>query len=224
MIAGRVTITTAAAFLVASIAFSQMKYSRPRSSSSPTPTPTPLPLIAPREVSLRSQPLPKALPTATPARQSVGQPQMAMQRPTPIPSPANQGYLQPQRGNQTAAAKLPSPAQTLRQGQVPSQALTPAPIPVKPTPTPVPPPDVKAYLDKQVAQSKDKKFHMTVNGKDLPLTPFHVWAQRTTGFNTSSTHIDMRSDEGRIYDIEFTTTGAQITDIRIHRINGETVR
>ena len=264
MIARRVTITTAVAFLVASIAFSQMRYSRrspsPQPQASPTPTPTPashgssqlqkpLQKIAPAptppkpvyrqsQTSSQTTPLPviparqeasqsgrqKIGPTATPSKRGFGQPQTGMQRPTPIPTPPNQGYLQPQRGNQKTAARLPSPPQTFRQGQVPSQAMTPAPIPVKPTPTPVPPPDVKAYLDRQVAQSKDKKFHMTVNGKDLPLTPFHVWAQRSTGFNTSSTHIDMRGDEGRIYDIEFTTTGAQITNIRIHRINGETVR
>jgi len=97
-------------------------------------------------------------------------------------------------------------------------------MPVKPTPTPVPPPDVKTYLDKQLASSKDQKFHMNVNGRDVALTPFHVWSQKTTGPNTTSTCIDMRSDEGRVYDIDFLTTGAQVSSIRIHRINGEAVR
>jgi len=31
----------------------------------------------------------------------------------------------------------------------------------------------------------------------------------------------MRSDQGRVYDIEFLTTGAQVTAIRIQRVNGE---
>ena len=106
----------------------------------------------------------------------------------------------------------------------PKGAATPAPLPVKPTPTPVPPPDVKAYLDKQIASSKDQKFHMNVNGKDLALTPFHVWMQKSTGVGTTSTCIDMRSDEGRVYDIDFLTTGAQVSSIRIHRVNGEAVR
>jgi hypothetical protein len=88
----------------------------------------------------------------------------------------------------------------------------------------VPPPDVKAYLDRQLAKSKDQKFHMTVNGSDLALTPFHVWLQKSTGPNTTSTSISMRSDEGRVYDIDFLTTGAQVTGIQIHRINGEAVR
>jgi hypothetical protein len=116
------------------------------------------------------------------------------------------------------------PQQMSRQPLMPAQAATPAPIPAKPTPTAVPPPDINAYLNRQLASSKDKKFHLNANGKDLPLTPFHVWASKSTGFNTTSTHIDMKSDEGRIYDIEFMTTGAQVTNIRVHRINGEEVR
>ena len=118
-----------------------------------------------------------------------------------------------------APAQRPSPAPTLSR-----PTATPAPAQSKPTPTPVPPPDVKAYLDRQVANSKDKKFHFTVNGKDLALTPFHVWAQKSTSSNTTSTCIDMKSDDGRIYDIDFVTTGPQVTSIKIHRINGESLR
>jgi hypothetical protein len=88
----------------------------------------------------------------------------------------------------------------------------------------VPPPDVKAYLDRQVASSKDNKFHMTINGKDLAFTPFHVWAQKSTGPSTTSTCIDMRGDDGRIYDIDFVTTGSQVSGIKIHKINGESLR
>ena len=108
---------------------------------------------------------------------------------------------------------------------MPAQAqMTPAPTPAKPTPTPVPPPDIKTYLGRQLASSKDKKFHFTVNGKDLALTPFHVWMQKSTGPNTTSTCIDMTSDEGRVYDIDFLTAGSQVSAVRIHKINGETVR
>ena len=113
-------------------------------------------------------------------------------------------------------ARPPSPT--------PAATQSPAPTQAKPTPTSVPPPDVKAYLDRQVANSKDKKFHFTVNGKDLALTPFHVWAQKSTGSNTTSTCIDMKSDDGRIYDIDFVTTGPQVTGIKIHKINGEALR
>lgn len=100
---------------------------------------------------------------------------------------------------------------------------TPAPIPVKPTPTPVPPPDVNVYLERQLGKT-DRKFHMTVNGGDLALTPFHIWPQKSTGPNSTSTIVSMRSDEGRVYDIDFITTGAQVSSIRISRINGEAVR
>ena len=172
----RVIIAFAIASFVASIAFSQMKYSR-ANSQKPTPTPTPT-----------------SKTTAVQAQ-----------------SPA------PQQRTTSAPRTTPAP---LQQKALP----TPAPTVAKPTPTPVPPPDVKADLDRQVANSKDKKFHMTVNGKDLALTPFHVWAQKSTGTNSTSTCIDMKSDDGKIYDIDFVTTGAQVSGIKIHKINGEALR
>ncbi len=217
-----IVIGLSASAFIASIAVGQMKYSRPRSQQTPTPTPTPLPVIPPKEAAVRSQP-PRTPPTPTPARQTFGQPQGAMQRPTPNPTPAKQAYMQPQNPAQKTAATLPA-QQTFRQPQTAPQAMTPAPIPAKPTPTPVPPPDIQAYLDRQLATSKDKKFHLNANGKDLPLTPFHVWRQKEIGPNTTSTCVDMRSDEGRVYDIDFVTTGKDVTGIKVHRINGEAVR
>ena len=122
-------------------------------------------------------------------------------------------------------ARAPSPTPAATQSPAPAQSRpTATPAQSKPTPTPVPPPDVKAYLDRQVANSKDKKFHFTVNGKDLALTPFHVWAQKSTGADSTSTCIDMKSDDGRIYDIDFVTTGPQVTGIKVHKINGEALR
>jgi hypothetical protein len=218
-----VIVAAVASSFLTLMAFGQMKYSRPRSQQSPTPTPTPLPLIPPKEAAVRPQPQ-KATPTPTPTRQVSGQPQAAMQRPTPIPTPAKQVYMQPRNPTQKTAATGPSPQQTFRQAQMPPQAMTPAPIPAKPTPTPVPPPDIQAYLDRQLASSKDKRFHLNANGKDLPLTPFHVWRQKEVGPNSTSTCVDMRSDEGRVYDIDFVTTGKDVTGIKVHRINGETVR
>jgi hypothetical protein len=100
-------------------------------------------------------------------------------------------------------------------------APTPAPVPVQPTPTPVPPPNIQAYLDRQLSNGK---FKLTINGKDMMLTPFHTWRQKSTGANTTSTCVDMRSDEGRVYDIDFNTTGDKVSGIRVHRINGEIIR
>jgi len=162
----RIFVSTVASLFVASIMFSQMKYSR-ANSQSPTPTPKT------RLVQAQS-PAPPRRTTTTPIQ--------------------------------------------------PRPTSTPAPTQAKPTPTLVPPPDVKAYLDRQVANSKDKKFHLTVNGKDLALTPFHVWAQKSTGADSTSTCIDMKSDNGRIYDIDFVTTGPQVTRVKIHKINGEALR
>jgi type IV secretory pathway VirB10-like protein len=188
----RIIVSTVASLFVASIAFSQMKYSR-ANSQKPTPTPTPTP--TPKTTAVQTQP---------PAPQ---QRTNLAPRATPTPQP------------RTSLAPRVTPA-PIQQKALP----TPAPTVAKPTPTPVPPPDVKAYLDRQVASSKDKRFHFTVNGKDLALTPFHVWAQKSTGPNSTSTCIDMKGDDGRIYDIDFVTTGAQVTGIRIHKINGESLR
>jgi len=148
---------------------------------------------------------------------------------TSLATPVAFGQMKYSRGRAPsptpAATQSPAPAQRPSPASTQSRpTATPAPTQAKPTPTPVPPPDIKTYLDRQVANSMDKKFHFTVNGKDLALTPFHVWAQKSTGSNTTSTCIDMRSDDGKIYDIDFVTTGPQVTSIKIHRINGESLR
>lgn len=218
----RIFLVTLTAFFVVPFAFGQMKYSRSRASSptpSPTASPTPQqkmyvqPLSNQKPAFIPSQ-KPGSVPTQSPAPAQVQGKQMPAQQPR-----ATQ-MAQPKAGAFSARVQ-PTPALAVIP---PKAAATPAPIPVKPTPTPVPPPDVKAYLDKQIASSKDQKFHMNVNGKDLALTPFHVWSQKSTGVGTTSTSIDMRSDEGKVYDIEFVTTGSQVSSIRIHRINGEAVR
>lgn len=221
MTRGLVIAVSASAF-IGSIAFGQMKYSRSRSQQSPTPTPTPLPLIAPKQAGVRPQPQ-RTTPSPTPSRQAYGQPQTSMQRPMPAPVPAKQAYSQlPRTGPAPVQQVSPMPNQRAVAGPNQPRILpTPAPVPQKPTPTPVPPPDIQAYLNRQL---KDGKFHLNANGKDLPLTPFHVWRQKEIAPNSTSTCVDMRSDEGRVYDIDFVTTGKDVTAVRVHRINGEAVR
>jgi hypothetical protein len=202
----QIIIAIVASAFIGSIAFGQMKYSRPRSAS-PTPTPTPAQLIPAQKVTtaprITATPMqPKVMPTAPAAGQA---------KPTPAP--------------RIKSMQSPTPSQRMTSTAIQARpAATPLPVVVKPTPTPVPPPDVKAYLDRQVASAKDQKFHMTISGKDLPMTPFHVWRQKETGPGTTSTCIDMRGDDGRVYDIDFITTGAQVSGIRIHKINGEALR
>jgi hypothetical protein len=208
----RIIFSIVVSAVVASIAFGQMKYSRSRSASiTPTPTPTPLSLIPaqktpPAPPFQKPTPAPRIMAAPSPARST------PVPRMTSVPAQAKsmQSPVPSQRMMSTAMQRKP--------------VATPAPIPVKPTPTPVPPPDTKAYLDRQVASSKDQKFHMTINGKDLPMTPFHVWRQKEAGPNMTSTCVDMRGDDGRVYDIDFVTTGAQVSGIRIHKINGEALR
>jgi hypothetical protein len=143
----------------------------------------------------------------------------------PMPTPSAPGQAKPTPLPRMMSMQSPTPSQRMTSTTIQARpAATPVPVVVKPTPTPVPPPDVKAYLDRQVASSKDQKFHMTINGKDLPMTPFHVWRQKGAGPNMTSTCVDMRGDDGRVYDIDFVTTGAQVSGIRIHKINGESLR
>ncbi len=206
----RFITTTAIGAFVATIGFGQMTtYSRPK--ASPTPTPTPKPRTGTIQAQRQTWPQ-KPAPTTPPRLSTV--PLRSVQS-IPTATPMRPQF--PQAAHTTTA-----------NGQAPlrSAQSVPAPTPafVQATPAPVPAPDVKLYLDRQVGSSQDGKFHLTVNAKDLALTPFHVWRQKSTGFNTTSTCVDMRSADGRVYDIDFLTTGNQVTGLKIHKINGETLR
>jgi len=78
------------------------------------------------------------------------------------------------------------------------------------------PQGVKGYLDEQVANSKDKKFHVSLNGKDLALTPVKIHEG-----GKSTTPVDMKSVDGKIYEIDFTTSNGQVTGARVGKINGK---
>jgi len=221
----RVVIPAVTISVAASFVFGQVKYSRPQSST-PTPTPTPAQgttVQNQRTIRQRSTPA----PTSSKLRLSENvapmedQPFIPAQKGTAAPTPRGSATFQ---RTMAPSLKTMSSQRTTAVQAPPQTTPLPAQAPPKPTPTPVPPPDVQAYLDRQVANSKDQKFHMTANGKDLALKPFHVWPQKSIGFNSTSTCVDMRSDEGTIYDIDVVTTGAQVSSFRIHRINGESVR
>lgn len=252
----RIVIALITAWIVAPIAFGQMRYSREhKASPTPSPTPTPTPGARAPFSQLPQTPPPRTF-TAPQTTAAPSQQRIPAQRtfsgppvtPTPSPSriPAQRTFgaplatptLPPGQMRMPAQRTLPAQQTTTTQSraQVPPQrtlsAAQPTAAPMqpqilatptpKPTPPPAPPPDVKAYLGKQL--KSDGKFHMNINGRDVGLTPFHYWAPRPTGYNTTSTHVDMRSDDGRIYDIDFAATGSQVSSIRIHRINGEAVR
>ena len=73
------------------------------------------------------------------------------------------------------------------------------------------PQGVKAYLDQQMAGSKDRKFHASLNGKDLPLTLVKIHGEKKTGGNKSSAAADMKGPDGKIYQINFALSGGQVT-------------
>jgi hypothetical protein len=80
---------------------------------------------------------------------------------------------------------------------------------------------VKGYLDEQVANSKDKKFHVAVNGKDLALTPVTFHQEQKLSGGKATTAVDMKGADGKTYEIDFVTSGGQVTGAKVGKINGK---
>ena len=83
------------------------------------------------------------------------------------------------------------------------------------------PTGVKNYLDSQIANSKDKKFHVTLNGKDLALTPLKFHGEKKLGGGKSSTAVDMKGADGKIYEIDFVSSGGHVTGASVGKANGK---
>jgi hypothetical protein len=80
---------------------------------------------------------------------------------------------------------------------------------------------VKGYLDSQIASSKDKKFHVTLNGKDVALTPLKFHEEKKLGGGKASTAVDMKGADGKIYEIDFVSSGDQVTGASVGKVNGK---
>ena len=80
---------------------------------------------------------------------------------------------------------------------------------------------VKGYLDSQIAGSKDKKFHVTLNGKDVALTPLKFHEEKKIGGAKSSTAVDMKGTDGKTYEIDFVSSGRQVTGASVGKVNGK---
>ena len=80
---------------------------------------------------------------------------------------------------------------------------------------------MKGYLDQQMATSKDKKFHVALNGKDLALSPAKFHEEKKLGGNKSSAVVDMKSADGKIYEIDFVLSGDQVTGASVGKVNGK---
>ena len=79
---------------------------------------------------------------------------------------------------------------------------------------------VKGYLDEQLANSKDKKFHVTLNGKDVALTPIKI-PEAGKGSGKATVPVEMKGADGKTYEIDFTTTNGQVTGARVGKVNGK---
>src|SRR5690242_5646073 len=75
---------------------------------------------------------------------------------------------------------------------------------------------VKGYLDDQLAHSSDKKFHVSLNGKDLALTTGTIHPE-----HNGKTAVDMKGADGNTYEIDFVTSKGQVSGARVGKINGK---
>jgi hypothetical protein len=83
------------------------------------------------------------------------------------------------------------------------------------------PQGVKGYLDQQLAMSKDKKFHVSLNGKDVALNPVTLHQEKKLGGGKAATAVDMRGADGKIYEIDFVTSNGQVTGAKVGKVNGK---
>ena len=83
------------------------------------------------------------------------------------------------------------------------------------------PQGVKGYLDQQLTMSKDKKFHVSLNGKDVALSPVKFYDEKKIGGNKSSAAVDMKGADGKIYEINFVLSGNQVTGAAVGKVNGQ---
>ena len=83
------------------------------------------------------------------------------------------------------------------------------------------PQGVKGYLDQQLAASKDKKFHVSLNGKDVALTPVNFHEEKKLGGNKTAEAVDMKAADGKIYQIDFALSGNQVSGASVAKVNGQ---
>jgi len=83
------------------------------------------------------------------------------------------------------------------------------------------PQGVKGYLDQQLATSKDKKFHVSLNGKDVALAPVNFHGEKKLGGSKTSETVDMKAADGKIYEIDFVLSGNEVTGASVGKVNGQ---
>jgi len=113
------------------------------------------------------------------------------------------GYSQPQ-------SQPPAPSSS-GQGKTTTSTTTKTTYPM----------GVKGYLDQQMATSKDKKFHVSMNGKDVALTPVKIHEEKKMSGNKSAAAAEMKVADGKMYEIDFVLSGGQVTGASIGKANGK---
>ena len=83
------------------------------------------------------------------------------------------------------------------------------------------PKGVKEYLDQQMAGSSDKKFHVSLNGKDLPLAPTTFHQETKLAGGKSAMAVDMKGNDGKVYEIDFVLTNGRVTGAKVGKVNGK---
>ena len=83
------------------------------------------------------------------------------------------------------------------------------------------PQGVKGYLAQQLATSKDKKFHVSLNGKDVALTPIDFHGEKKLSGSKSTEAVDMKSADGKIYEINFVLSGNQVAGASVGKFNAQ---
>ena|ERR1700736_763058 len=124
-------------------------------------------------------------------------------------------------GSQVAFAQMGGYSGGMTQTQPPAPSANKTQQTTTTTTKTTMPVGVKGYLDSQIASSKDKKFHVALNGKDLALTPLKFGEDKKLGGGKSSTAVDMKGVDGKIYEIDFVSSGGQVTGASVGKVNGK---
>jgi hypothetical protein len=86
---------------------------------------------------------------------------------------------------------------------------------------------LKEFISGYAAKSADKKFHMPYQRKDLALDLVKVHDDRfsSLGGNKYFACVDMKGNDGKIYDIDFLMAvqpgKLNVTQTSVHKINGK---
>jgi hypothetical protein len=107
------------------------------------------------------------------------------------------------------------------QSQPPPQVSRSEPQTKETKKTTTAPTGVKGYLDSQIASSSDKKFHVSLNGKDVPLAPVRYHAETKLGGGKGAMAVDMKGTDGKLYEIDFVTSGGQVTGAKVGKVDGK---